>query len=135
MRITRRKQSQKTFRCINWIEQSREHTLSGISLKLKKELSQIRSSSIFCAFFFNIVKRQNLYLSSVFFYLFKRWKLMEIVYQHKPFSKNYNKPLDHFLFLLAVLSYRYNLARFTTLFLRGDLRCKQVVLFILRTEF
>ena len=38
---------------------------------------------------------------------------MEIVYQHKPFSKNYNKPVDHFLFLLAVLSYRYNLARLT----------------------
>ena len=40
---------------------------SRISLKLKKELSQIRSSSIFCAFFFNIVKRQNLYRSSFFF--------------------------------------------------------------------
>ena len=25
-----------------------------------------------------------------------------------PFSKNYNKSVDHFLFLLAVLSYRYN---------------------------
>ena len=60
---------------------------------------------------------------------------MEIIYYHKPISKNYNKPVDHFLFLLAVLSYRYNLARSTPLFLRGDLRCKHVVLFILRTEF
>ena len=60
---------------------------------------------------------------------------MEIVYQHKPFSKNYNKPVDHFLFLLAVLSYRHNLARLTPLFLRGDLRCKPVVLFILRNAF
>ena len=60
---------------------------------------------------------------------------MEIIYYHKPFSKNYNKPVDHFLFLLAVLSYRYNLARSTPLFLRGDLRCKHVVLFIFRTEF
>ena len=41
-----------TFRCINWIEQSRENTLFGISLKLKKELSQIRSSSIFLCFLF-----------------------------------------------------------------------------------
>ena len=29
---------------------------------------------------------------------------MEIIYYHKPFSKNYTKPFDHFLFLLAVLS-------------------------------
>ena len=33
-------------------------------------------------------------------------KLIEIIYYHKPFSKNYNKPVDHFLFLLAVLPYR-----------------------------
>ena len=33
---------------------------------------------------------------------------MEIIYYHKPFSKNYNKPVDHFLFLLAVLSYSQN---------------------------
>ena len=52
--------------------------LAGISLKLKKELSQIRSSSILCAFFFNIVKSQNLYLSSVFFFTYlnvgNEWK-------------------------------------------------------------
>ena len=60
---------------------------------------------------------------------------MEIIYYHKPFSKNYNKPVDHFLFLLAVLSYRYNLARSTPFLLRGDLRSKHVVLFIFCTEF
>ena len=27
----------------------------------------------------------------VFFDLFKRWKWMEIIHYHKPFSKNYNK--------------------------------------------
>ena len=59
---------------------------------------------------------------------------MEIIYFHKPFSKNCNKPVDHFLFLLAVLSYRYNLAR-STLLLRGDLRSKHVVVFIVCTEF
>ena len=52
---------------------------------------------------------------------------MEIIYYHKPFSKNYNRPVDHFLLLLAVLSYRYNLARSTPLLLRGNLRCKHVV--------
>ena len=60
---------------------------------------------------------------------------MEIIYYHKPFSKNCNKPVDHFLFLLAVLSYRYNLARSTPLLLRGNLRCKHVVIFIFHTEF
>ena len=59
---------------------------------------------------------------------------MEIIYYHKPFSKNCNKPVDHFLFLLAVLFYRYNLARSIPLLLRGDLRCKHAVLFILCTE-
>ena len=53
---------------------------------------------------------------------------MEIIHQHKPLSKNYNKPVDHFLFLSAVLSYRYNLARSTPLLLKGDLRCKHEVL-------
>ena len=43
------------------------NTTSGISLKLKKELSQIRSWSILCAFFFNIVIKQNFYLPSVSF--------------------------------------------------------------------
>ena len=38
---------------------------------------------------------------------------MEIIYSHEPFSKNYDMPVDHFLFLLAVLSYRSNLARST----------------------
>ena len=33
-------------------------------------------------------------------------KWMEIRYCHTPFSKNFNKPVDHFLFLLAVLPYR-----------------------------
>ena len=33
-------------------------------------------------------------------------KQMEITYLYKPFSKHYNKPVDHFLFLLAVLPYR-----------------------------
>ena len=28
---------------------------------------------------------------------------MEIIYYHEPFSKNYNKSVDHFLFLLALL--------------------------------
>ena len=41
----------------------------------------------------------------------------------------------HFLFLLAVLSYRYNLARSTPLLVRGDFRYKHVVLFSFRTEF
>ena len=27
---------------------------------------------------------------------------MEKIYWHKPFSRHYNKPVDHFLFLLAV---------------------------------
>ena len=27
---------------------------------------------------------------------------MEIIYYHKPFSKHCSKPVDHFLFLLAV---------------------------------
>ena len=38
---------------------------------------------------------------------------MEIIYYHEPFCKNYDMPVDHFLFLLAVLSYRSNLARST----------------------
>ena len=33
---------------------------------------------------------------------------MEIRYCHTPFSQNYNEPVDHFLFLLAVLPYRWN---------------------------
>ena len=33
---------------------------------------------------------------------------MEIIHYHKPFSKNYNRPVDHFLFLLTVLSYKWN---------------------------
>ena len=28
---------------------------------------------------------------------------MEMIYYHKPVSKSYTKPVDHFLFLLAVL--------------------------------
>ena len=30
---------------------------------------------------------------------------MEITYLHRPFNRHYNKPLNHFLFLLAVLPY------------------------------
>ena len=33
---------------------------------------------------------------------------MEIIHYHKPFSKNYNRPVVHFLFLLTVLSYKWN---------------------------
>ena len=33
---------------------------------------------------------------------------MEIIHYHKPLSKNYNRPVDHFLFLLTVLSYKWN---------------------------
>ena len=41
---------------------------------------------------------------------------MERVYYHKSVSKNYNKPVDHFLFPLAVLFQHVR----HLLFLRGD---------------
>ena len=58
-----------------------------------------------------LVSRKNFHYRC--FLTFSLQVFFDFWYYHEPFSKNYDMPVDHFLFLLAVLSYRSNLARST----------------------
>ena len=67
-------------------------------------------SALITSLLLNVLKDKNGIQQEFSVYVFLTYlsigKWMEIIYYHKPFSKNYNKPVDRFLFLLAVLSYR-----------------------------